>query len=65
VPTTDVGEDDGMIDPVVESPSNKRHRLESVSQSNVRQVSNRLHAKEQLVTVSAMFVEINRISLFG
>jgi hypothetical protein len=31
VPTTDVDEDDEIIDPVVESPSNKRHRFETES----------------------------------
>ncbi len=31
IPTTDVDEDDEIIDPVVESPSNKRHRFETVS----------------------------------
>jgi hypothetical protein len=31
VPTIDVDEDDEIIDPVVESPSNKRHRFETKS----------------------------------
>jgi hypothetical protein len=31
VPTTEVDEDDEIIDPVVESPSNKRQRFETKS----------------------------------
>jgi hypothetical protein len=31
IPTTDVDEDDEIIDPVVESPSNKRHCFDSIS----------------------------------
>jgi hypothetical protein len=31
VPTSDVDEGEEIIDPVVESPSNKRHRFETAS----------------------------------